>query len=113
MKLTGISAEWKYHKIGAKVWILEAYLLGINAKVQMEELTSWSMDYLRAILYSRYGSKASREIFTEESLWRTPGHLLKEYPIILSTFAKYKISLLRLPTNGSGEIEKVRTFLLG
>lgn len=83
----------RHKELSEEIASLEAHLLGINAKVKMEELTHWSMDHLRAILYGRYGSKASREIFTEESLRKTPGHVLKEYPIALSTTFSSKSSL--------------------
>ena len=57
----------------------------IDVKRKMDELTSWSMRYLRATLFERYGNKPERTIFTDDELRRNAGAVLAEYPIVLST----------------------------
>jgi len=64
---------------------LEKRLAAADAKRKMDELTEWSMDYLRAKLFERYGNQADRPEFTEDDLWKQPEAVVKEYPIILST----------------------------
>jgi len=60
-------------------------LLAINAKDKMAELTEWSMSYLRAKLFERYGGKKNRILFSKDDLWKSAGKVVEEYPIILST----------------------------
>lgn len=83
----------KHKELTEEIVSLEANLAAANAKTKMDELTSASLDYLRAILYSRYGGRSSRDKFTDDTLWRTPGQILREYPIILSTTFSSKSSL--------------------
>lgn len=83
----------KHRELTEEIISLKADLAAANAKTKMDELTSASLDYLRAILYTRYGGRSIREKFTDNTLWRTPGQLLKEYPIILSTTFSSKSSL--------------------
>ena len=64
---------------------LETKLTACNAKEKMNELTEWSMYYLHAKLFERYGGKAERAQFTTDDLWRQPNELVKEYPVVLST----------------------------
>jgi len=64
---------------------LESRLTAIDAKGKMIELTKWSMDYLRAKLFERYGNKPKRPLFSEDDLWKRPNEIVKEYPIVLST----------------------------
>ena len=72
---------------------LEKELDAIDAKKTMNELTDWSMDYLRAKLFERYGSKPNRAIFTGEDLWKKSGDVVKEYPVLLSTTFSSRSSL--------------------
>lgn len=64
---------------------LEETLKSADIKGKMELLTEWSMAYLRAKLYERYGEKQQRIVFNEEDLWKNPESISKEYPVILST----------------------------
>jgi len=64
---------------------LENQLTSMDAKKKMAELTEWSMGYLRAKLFERYGDKKERPVFSEDDLWKSPSKVIGEYPIILST----------------------------
>ena len=64
---------------------LETKLTSCNAKGKMDELTEWSMEYLRAKLFERYGTHDERTQFDEDDLWKQSDDLVKEYPVILST----------------------------
>ena len=98
--------EWKFHKndIGTiltylqslfyrtkhtelceEISSLQAALAEVDAKEKMDQLTKLSMEYLKAILYNRYGGRQARPIFTMDAIWKTPLEILREYPIILST----------------------------
>jgi hypothetical protein len=57
----------------------------MNAEAKMKELTEWSMDYLRAALFERYGNKTERLKFKEDDLWKNGYDIVAEYPIVLST----------------------------
>lgn len=63
---------------------LQKYLETTDAKGNLEELTSISMQYLRAKLFEQYGNKHKREKF-DGNIWRRPENFMQEYPIILST----------------------------
>ena len=98
--------EWKFHNndIGSIITYLQSLfyttkraelvseiaslketLAQVDAKQKMELLTKQSMEYLKAVLYTRYGGRASRPRFTMDAIWKQPFEILKEYPIILST----------------------------
>jgi len=68
-----------------EITILENQLTAMDANVKMTELTKWSMDYLRAKLFERYGDKTERIRLSEDDLWKNTSKVVKEYPIILST----------------------------
>ncbi len=69
---------------------LEKYLSLTDAKEKMNDLTNFSMDYLRAKLFDRYGNINKRKIFSNEDIWKQAEDIIKEYPIILSTtFSSY------------------------
>ncbi len=75
---------------------LEAYLKTVEAKGKMEELTGWSLDYLRGMVFERYGRKRQRPVFTEDTLWKDPESVLQEYPISLSTTFSSRTSLRKV-----------------
>ena len=83
----------KMNELIGEIKQLEEALSQFHAKSKMEELTAWSMDYLKGWLYCKFGSKKSREIFSEESLWKSPDDILREYPIVLSTTFSSRNSL--------------------
>ncbi len=83
----------KINELTGEIEQLEKELEQFNAKAKMAELTDWSMQYLKGILYNRFGQKRIRKIFTEESLWRNPSDVLSEYPIVLSTTFSSRNSL--------------------
>ena len=98
--------EWKFHEndIGSIITYLQSLfyttkrtelrneiaslqeaLAQVDAKQKMDTLTKQSMEYLKAVLYNRYGGKAVRPRFVMDAIWKQPFEILKEYPIILST----------------------------
>lgn len=72
-------------ELSNEIATLEKYLTDVDAKRKIDELTNWSMDYLRAKLFERYGKKTEREYFHEDDLWKRADEVVKEYPIILSS----------------------------
>ena len=64
---------------------LENLLSYMNAERKMIDLIDFSMTYLRAKLFDRYGDKQDRKSFTEDDLWMNPNDIIEEYPIVLST----------------------------
>ncbi len=98
--------EWKFHKndigviitylqslfykikqaeLTAEIASLQEKLAQANAKQKMAALTRVSMDYLKAVLFNRYGGKSARPRFEMDAIWKRPFEILKEYPVILST----------------------------
>ena len=98
--------EWKFHKndistiltylqslfyrikhteLSEEISSLQTALAEVDAKEKMDQMTKLSMEYLKAILYNRYGGRQKRPIFTMDAIWKTPSEILREYPIILST----------------------------
>ncbi len=75
----------KYAELMSEIRSLQDYLTRADAKTKMELLTKWSMDYLKAHLFEKYGNRPERHLFCMEDIWRTPIEILKEYPIALST----------------------------
>lgn len=75
---------------------LEQYLKDVDAKRKMDELTRWSMDYLRGMIYERWGKIPRRRIFTEDSFWKESEEILREYPITLSTTFSARTSLKKV-----------------
>lgn len=72
---------------------LESIFSVCDAKGKMEELTTWSMTYLRASLFERYGGNPERQIFDENDLWKNAHEVVQEYPIVLSTTFSSRSSL--------------------
>ena len=98
--------EWKFHEndIGSittylqclfyktkraelvsEIQSLQDFLATMDAKQKMDQLTKLSMDYLKAMLFNRYGGRQRRPMFAMDAIWKQPFEILKEYPIILST----------------------------
>lgn len=75
----------KQSELKEEIAELERVLANVDAKGKMDEITNWSLDYLRAVLYERFGKKRSRTYFNEDSLWKNPESILREYPIVLSS----------------------------
>ena len=46
----------------------------------------------------RYGKQSQRPVFSKEALWKTPGNVLEEYPVVLSTTYTARSSLGKLRT---------------
>ncbi len=77
--------QTRQSELSSEIIKLENYLADTDAKRKMDELTNWSLEYLRAKLYERYGNKSKRVSFTDECLWKRTAEVVKEYPIVLST----------------------------
>ncbi len=75
----------KHAELLSEIQELQEFLASANAKAKMDLLTKWSMDYLKAFLYKRYGNKPIRTRFSMDDIWKNPQNILEEYPIILST----------------------------
>lgn len=74
---------------------LENELKVRNAQRLTKEFSAVSMIYLKSVLYGKFGKKGSRQMFTDEDLWKTPAEVQKEYPIILSTTFSSRSSLCK------------------
>lgn len=80
-------------ELSNEIRLLEKYLADIDAKRKMDELTNWSMDYMRAKLYEKYGNKPERVSFNDDDLWKRSEDVVKEYPVVLSTTFSSRSSL--------------------
>lgn len=83
----------KHDELTQELEALNNFLAAANATKKMNQLTQYSLEYLRAILFLRYGEKSSRRCFSEDDLWKDPSSVLSEYPIILSTTFSSRSSL--------------------
>lgn len=83
----------KKEELRREIAELEAFLKDISAQRKMDELTGWSMMYLRGILFDRFGKAPRRPVFTENSFWKDPNSILREYPVTLSTTFSARSSL--------------------
>ncbi|MCL2592596.1 MAG: AAA domain-containing protein [Defluviitaleaceae bacterium] len=97
LNITTIIQSTFYHsrqlELTNEIISLESKLKSMDAKNKISELTKWSMDYLRAELFERYGGKEKRTLFSKDDLWQCPDKVIKEYPIILSTTFSARSSL--------------------
>ena len=64
---------------------LQNYLQATNATQTSNDLNTKSMQLLKYTLFTKYGKKANREVFTLDDLWKRPQDFIKEYPVVLST----------------------------
>ena len=64
---------------------LENCLQATNATQTSNDLNTKSMQLLKYTLFTKYGKKASREVFALDDLWKRPQDFIKEYPVVLST----------------------------
>ncbi|MDF2857764.1 MAG: hypothetical protein K0Q87_3615 [Neobacillus sp.] len=83
--LQNLFYQAKRSELKSEITSLENDLDDTNAKRKMDELTNWSMDYLKAKLFERYGNKSERVSFTDDDLWKCSNDVAEEYPVILST----------------------------
>lgn len=75
----------KHAELTSEIAFLQEEMAKVDAKQKMDTLTRLSMDYLKAILYNRYGNKQMRPRFVMDAIWKQPFEILKEYPVVLST----------------------------
>lgn len=83
--LQSLFYKTKHAELMTEIHEIQDALAYVDAKTKMDHLTKWSMDYLKAVLYNRYDGKVYRPRFDMDAIWKKPMHILKEYPIILST----------------------------
>lgn len=83
--LQSLFYKTKQAELVAEIASLQDELDKVDAQQKMATLTRLSLDYLKAVLYKRYGDKIVRPRFTMDAIWKRPFEILKEYPIILST----------------------------
>ena len=83
--LQSLFYKTKHAELVGEIHSLQEFLAAMDAKQKMDQLTKLSMDYLKAILYNRYGGRQRRPMFAMDAIWRQPFEILKEYPIVLST----------------------------
>jgi hypothetical protein len=80
-------------ELSNEIEALEFQLTMADTKKKMAELSDWSMVYLRAKLYERYGDKPERILFSNDDLWKCAEKITDEYPIVLSTTFSSRNSL--------------------
>ncbi len=64
---------------------IESFLKTKNASQNSNDLCSKSMQLLRSVLFSQYGNKSAREVFSMDDLRKRPQDFIAEYPVVLST----------------------------
>ena len=89
--LQSLFYEKRLSEIDAEIGRLKDEIAGL--KVNTDELTSKSMQYLKDALAKRYAAKSERRIFSEDDFWKNPSDVLAEYPVTLSTTFASKSSL--------------------
>ncbi|AEC02701.1 AAA domain-containing protein [Parasphaerochaeta coccoides] len=91
--LQGMFYQVKRTELAAEAASLVKALEEENAVAKMWNLTEWSLDYLHAQMYERYGGKSKREKFSSDDLWQRPNDFIQEYPVVLSTTFSSRSSL--------------------
>ena len=77
--------DLKSAELSAEISSLQAQLDSCALTEKQHELSQVSMKLLKAALYSKYGKRNSREVFTEKDIWINPGAVIMEYPVVTST----------------------------
>ena len=72
---------------------LEQELKTYNFKHKMDEMVTASSKILKHSLYKKYGGAVTRNIFTEDDLYKKAQEFNREYPVILSTTHSIRNSL--------------------
>lgn len=86
--LQHLFCQARINELSGEIAALEAELRDEKAQDKLDRLVAWSMEYLRAELYERYGERENRRQLTDEDFWKNPQNVLDEYPVTLSsTFA--------------------------
>jgi len=83
----------KQHELTEEIQSLEQILATADSVGKMNQLTQLSLEYLKAVLFEKYGRRTVRSQFSEDDLWKNPSEVLREYPIILSTTFSARSSL--------------------
>jgi superfamily I DNA and/or RNA helicase len=82
----------KQTELSAEIADIEQYLDRVDNNL-LEDLCNQSMVLLKDKLAGKYEGNSSRKIFSEDDLWKAPGEVLAEYPVILSTTFSSRNSL--------------------
>ena len=85
--------DTRQQELSAEIKSLTSKLEAVNAQAKMEDLVESSLQYLRSRLFSKYGGRTERVVFSQEDLWRQPEDVLVEYPVMLSTTFSSRSSL--------------------
>lgn len=83
----------KRKELAREIKMLQDFLIAADTDKKMDKLTKYSLEYLRAEIFKRYGRKNKRRRFSADDLWKAPDKVLKEYPIVLSTTFSSRSSL--------------------
>lgn len=82
-------------ELQSKIETLEKELDIQDAQKLSSDFTEISMQYLKSVLYDRYGGAEKRIEFVEDDLWKNKEVVQKEYPIVLSTTFSSRSSLCK------------------
>lgn len=85
----------RHNELAEKISNIEKELEINNANDSMQEFTDLSMNYLKNVLYNKYGKFPYRRIFDEDSFWKEYTEIQNEYPIVLSTTFSSRSSLCK------------------
>lgn len=85
--------QTRLRELESEIKQIEETLKSKDASGLSEQLVGTSMQYLRNLLYKKYGHKTMRPKFSEEDLWQKSSKVLKEYPVILSSTYSSRNSL--------------------
>lgn len=91
--LQALFYDTRQQELNEEIQSLTYKLDTMNAQEKMADLVGVSAQYLRSKLFSRYGERAKRVVFSQEDLWRRPYEVLDEYPAVLSTTFSSRSSL--------------------
>ncbi|SKB55924.1 AAA domain-containing protein [Macellibacteroides fermentans] len=83
----------KQTELAREIEGLDKYLATKDAEKQAKNLSDISMEYLKNILYRKYGTNRTKLIFSLDDLKSKSEKVLEEYPIILSTTFSSRSSL--------------------
>ncbi len=77
----------------SEIVAIESRMRAINFAERMAMLKNQSMSVFRHMVWQKYASQKSRQIFTEADLWVNSRQFLREYPVVYSTTHSLRSSL--------------------
>lgn len=75
----------RHQALHAEIAELETYIASQHAEKQTKHLSEWSMQYLKNVLYRKYGVDHPKPTFLSSDLYFKAQEVLNEYPVVLST----------------------------